>query len=70
MKIVAHCFAENASITPTKMDFKFMSYDANILSMDNKLTLQISKALSTSDIALAGATPNFVPNSAHPWIVF
>lgn len=50
MKIVAHCFAENASITPTKMDFKFMSYDANILSIDNKLTLQISKTLTSDEL--------------------
>lgn len=50
MKIVAHCFAENASITPTKMDFKFMGYDANILSMNNKLTLQISKALTSDEL--------------------
>ena len=50
MKIVAHCFAENASITPNKIDFEFMGYDANILSIDNKLTLQISKALSSDEL--------------------
>lgn len=50
MKIVAHCFAENASITPTRMDFEFKGYDANILSMDDKLTLQISKVMNSEEL--------------------
>lgn len=50
MKIVAHCFAENASITPTKIGFEFNSYNGNILSIENKLTLQISKTLSSDEL--------------------
>jgi hypothetical protein len=50
MKIVAHCFAENASITPNKIDFKFKEYNATIFSIDNKLTLQISKILTADEL--------------------
>jgi hypothetical protein len=50
MKIVAHCFADNASITPTKMGFEFKGYDANIFSMDDKLILQISKVISSDEL--------------------
>lgn len=50
MKIVAHCFAENASISPNKMNFKFKMYDAAILSIHDKLTLQISKVLSNEEL--------------------
>lgn len=50
MKINAHCFAENASITPSKMEFEFKGYKANILSMDKKLTLQISKILTDEEL--------------------
>lgn len=67
MKIVAHCFAENASITPSKIDFKFKEYDANILSIDNKLTLQISKVITTEElqpfsekITSLNATPDII----------
>jgi hypothetical protein len=52
MKIVAHCFAENASITPTKMDFEFKGYDAKILSMNDELTLQISKVINSDELLL------------------
>lgn len=50
MKISAHCFADNASITPSKMDFEFKGYQANILSEDNKLTLKISKNLNDDEL--------------------
>lgn len=67
MKIVAHCFAENASITPNKMNIKFKEYDANIFSIDNKLTLQISKVLKTEElqpfsekITSLNATPDII----------
>lgn len=50
MKIKAHCFAENASITPTKIDFLFKEYNATIFSFENKLTLEISKILTNDDL--------------------
>ena len=50
MKIVAHCFAENASITPSKIEFQFKEYNATILSIDDKLTLQISKTLTPDEL--------------------
>ena len=50
MKVVAHCFAENASITPQRIEFKFKEYEATIFSLDEKLTLQISKTLSSEEL--------------------
>lgn len=67
MKIVAHCFAENASITPTKIEFQFKEYNATIFSIESKLTLQISKTLTPEEIApfaekviRSGATPGVI----------
>jgi hypothetical protein len=50
MKVVAHCFAENASITPYKFEFKFGDYNARLSSVEEKLTLQISKIMSPEDL--------------------
>lgn len=50
MKIIAHCFAENASITPSKIEFQFKEYNVTILSIDDKLTLQISKTLTPDEL--------------------
>lgn len=65
MKIVAHCFAENASITPPQIDFKLMSYDGNILSIDNKLTLQISKTLSSNELLPFSESITSSTDNAH-----
>lgn len=50
MKVVAHCFADNASITPNRIDFEFKKYSATIFYLEDKLTLQISKTLSANEL--------------------
>lgn len=50
MKVVAHCFAENASITPNKIDFVFKDYNATIFCTENELTLQISKVITAEEL--------------------
>ena len=50
MKVVAHCFAENASITPTRLEFQIKDYKASMFYLDEKLTLQISKTLSYDEL--------------------
>jgi len=50
MKIQAHCFAENASISPNSFKFKFKDYDIHLFSIEEKLTLQLTKIASSQDI--------------------
>jgi hypothetical protein len=50
MKIVAHCFAQDASISPTKIEFPFKEYNATIFTTESKLTLQVSKILTLDEI--------------------
>lgn len=52
MKIVAHCFSDNASITPSKFNFKFKEFDASIYSIKEQITLEISKIMTSSELEL------------------
>lgn len=50
MKIVAHCFAEKATITPNTFSFPFNDYIATVFTIDSQLTLQVSKSLTSDEL--------------------
>ena len=50
MKVVAHCFADNSSITPNKLDIKFKDFDVSLFCAGENLTLQISKILTDEEL--------------------
>jgi hypothetical protein len=52
MRVVAHCFAENALIIPSRFNFKFKDFDASIYSIEKQLTLEISKIMTPEELEL------------------
>ena len=50
MKIVAHCFADNSSITPSPLNIDFKGFNVRLFPVDQNLTLQVSKILSDEEL--------------------
>ena len=50
MKIQAHCFAENSSITPNSFKFKYKEYDVQLFSIEERLSLQLIKIATLQEI--------------------
>ncbi len=49
MKIVAHCFADNSSITPNPLNIHFKGFNVSLFPFEQNLTLQASKILSEEE---------------------
>jgi hypothetical protein len=50
MKIVAHCFADNSSISPSPLKIDFKGFNVSLFPVDQNLTLQASKILSEEEL--------------------